>query len=125
MLSEGSAILHTALQGRAYFKQVTIVVPLEWTETLCGQPIKSPTGNTPFRVRTFCISVRPALPPLNGCPAPTPPAISSVSGKQTESPGSLPPPLFHPRWGRGHLGPCINFLYWPPISPDELRTVGD
>ncbi len=50
MLSEGSAILHTALAGRAYFRQVTIVVPAEWTETLCGQPIKSPTGNTPFRV---------------------------------------------------------------------------
>ena len=94
MLSEGSAILHTALQGRAYFKQVTIVVPLEWTETLCGQPIKSPTGNTPFRVRTFCISVRPALPPLNGCPAPPPPPYHLYQANKLKALGASPPPCF-------------------------------
>jgi hypothetical protein len=62
MMSEGSAVVHTALQGRAYFKQVTIVVPLEWTETLCGQPIKSPTGNTPFRVSLFAYLSAPLFP---------------------------------------------------------------
>jgi hypothetical protein len=83
------------------------VVPLEWTETSCGQPIKSPTGNTPFRVRGGFLHISPSL--LNGCPVP-PPYHLYQANKLKAVVAHPSPPLCSARYGGGHLGPWINFL---------------
>ena len=50
MLTESSGVLNEALGGRVYLKQVTLVVPSTWSEARCQMAIKTPTGNTAFRV---------------------------------------------------------------------------
>jgi hypothetical protein len=50
MLIDASRTLFTALDGKVYFKQVTVVVPKRWTEARCRKKIVEPGENTAFLV---------------------------------------------------------------------------
>ena len=50
-LTDASRTLYTALDGKVYFKQVTVVVPDGWTATRCRVRVGEPREGTSFQVR--------------------------------------------------------------------------
>ena len=50
MLSDASRTLSTALNGKAYYKQVTVVVPTSWRNTKCNQEIHTPRSGSSYGV---------------------------------------------------------------------------
>ena len=50
MLSDASRTLSTALNGKAYYKQVTVVVPTSWRNTKCNQEIHLPRSGSSYGV---------------------------------------------------------------------------
>ena len=58
LLREASTILYNALDQKAFFKSVTIVVPSSWRDSKCQSIIRSPRGGTPYRNADIQISQR-------------------------------------------------------------------
>ena len=50
MLSDASRTLSTALNGKAYYKQVTVVVPTSWQNVKCNQEIHMPRSGSSYGV---------------------------------------------------------------------------
>ena len=50
MLSDASRTLSTALNGQAYYKQVTVVVPTSWRNVKCNQEIHLPRSGSSYGV---------------------------------------------------------------------------
>ena len=50
MLSDASRTLSSALDGKAYYKQVTVVVPSSWRNTKCNQEIHFPRSGSSYGV---------------------------------------------------------------------------
>ena len=50
-LRDASRTLYTALDGKVYFKQVTVVVPDGWTSARCRARVQEPTEGISFQVR--------------------------------------------------------------------------
>ena len=50
MLSDASRKLSTALNGKAYYKQVTVVVPTSWRNVKCNQEIHMPRSGSSYGV---------------------------------------------------------------------------
>ena len=53
MLSDASRTLSTALNGKAYYKQVTVVVPTSWRNTKCNQEIHTPRSGSSYGVSSI------------------------------------------------------------------------
>ena len=53
MLSDASRTLSTALGGRAYYKQVTVVVPASWRDLKCNLEINTPRSGKSYGVSTL------------------------------------------------------------------------
>ena len=45
-----SRAVSTALDGRVWLEQFTVVVPTHWREAKCGLKLRSPKGNTKHKV---------------------------------------------------------------------------
>ena len=58
LLRDASNVLYTALDSRAFFKSVTIVVPSSWRDSKCQTIIRPPRGGTPYRNADIHISQR-------------------------------------------------------------------
>ena len=58
LLRDASNVLYTALDQRAFFKSVTIVVPSSWRDSKCQTIIRPPRGGTPYRNADIHISKR-------------------------------------------------------------------
>ena len=58
LMREASNVLYTALDSRAFFKSVTIVVPSSWRDSKCQTIIRPPRGGTPYRNADIHISKR-------------------------------------------------------------------
>ena len=54
MLSGASRTLSTALDGKAYYKQVTVVVPTSWRDIKCNQEIHTPRSGSSYGVSLEC-----------------------------------------------------------------------
>ena len=50
-LADASRTLYTALDGKVYFQQVTVVVPDGWTAARCRVRVGEPREGTSFQVR--------------------------------------------------------------------------
>ena len=50
-LADASRTLYTALDGKVFFKQVTVVVPDKWTTASCKERVGEPREGTAFQVR--------------------------------------------------------------------------
>ncbi|TRY61771.1 hypothetical protein TCAL_12265 [Tigriopus californicus] len=48
VLSSASKRLHQALDERAYFKDITVIVPRNWRDSTCQTPIAAPMGGSTF-----------------------------------------------------------------------------
>ncbi len=48
-MRESSSVLHSALDGRVYFKSYTIVIPSSWRDAKCESVIRSPKAGVPYR----------------------------------------------------------------------------
>ena len=62
LITEASAVLHTALGGRAYFKQATLVVPAHWDDSKCGLRVSEPGPDTAWHTADMVV-VAGAGPP--------------------------------------------------------------
>ena len=58
LLRDASNVLYTALDQRAFFKSVTIVVPSSWRDSKCQTIIRPPRGGTQYRNADIHISQR-------------------------------------------------------------------
>lgn len=58
LLRDASKVLYSALDQRAFFKSVTIVVPSSWRDSKCQTIIRPPRGGTPYRNADIHISQR-------------------------------------------------------------------
>ncbi len=47
---DASRTLFTALDGRVYFKQFTVMVPQRFSDSYCRWKIDAPSTETPYRV---------------------------------------------------------------------------
>jgi hypothetical protein len=54
LLTDASRVLHRALDGRVFFKDVTVVVPNSWRDEKCQTQILVPRGSTTYGVRQPC-----------------------------------------------------------------------
>ena len=50
-LADASRTLYTALGGKVYFRQVTVVVPGGWTAARCRAAVGEPREGISFQVR--------------------------------------------------------------------------
>lgn len=64
LLVESSHTLYDALDGRVYFKSVSLVIPSTWRDGKCQRVIRPPRGDTPYRRAD--ISVSGVSHPLHG-----------------------------------------------------------
>lgn len=55
LFSEASQILHGALDGRVYFKDVTLVIPSSWRDVKCKIQIHPPRGTSTFGVKNLSV----------------------------------------------------------------------
>jgi hypothetical protein len=51
LMSDASRVLYKALDGRVFYKEVTVVVPNSWRDEKCKAQILSPRGDTTYGVR--------------------------------------------------------------------------
>merc|ERR1719510_928848 len=49
LLRDASKVLYHALDQKAFFKSLTIVVPSSWRDAKCQTIIRPPKGGTPYR----------------------------------------------------------------------------
>ena len=58
LLKDSSHVLHKALDQKAYFKSVIIVVPSSWRDSKCQTIIRPPREGTPYQNADIVVSGR-------------------------------------------------------------------